>query len=182
MIETIADFLAINARASFCIKNNTKLKSYSQLDFYRDLLKEKYPKIATVSKISIVARKPNFALEKSCNWTKPTNCRKKTKNPCMNQVCEKVACNSHSTVICYDCTQLSDFSQKNILLSPGRTDKQQHCTFIYCGNRTKKQCAVLECKKIICGIHEFKLCSDCISLVHSTNICLSRKTKDKKSK
>ena len=99
----------------------------------------------------------------------------------MNQVCEKVACDSHSTTICFDCTQLTDLTNKNILIYPGRTDKPKMCHFIYCVTRATKQCAILECKKTICGKHEFKLCHDCISCVHSTNICLSRKIKDKKS-
>ena len=43
LIDTIAAFLAINARTSFSIQNDAEIKSYSQLDFYRDLLKEKYP-------------------------------------------------------------------------------------------------------------------------------------------
>jgi hypothetical protein len=181
LIETIATFLAINARTSFCVQNHTKMKSYSQLNFYRDLLKKKYPKISTVYKISIVAQKPNFELLKSCNWTKPINCKKKSKIPCMNQACEKVACASHSTAICFDCTQLSDFTHKNISIYPIRTDTKKLCNFIYCRNRSNKQCAMLECKKITCGTHEFKLCHDCISCVVSTKTCLSRKMKDKKS-
>jgi hypothetical protein len=164
LVETLAEFLAINARKSFCIQNNTKIKSYSQIDFYRDLLKEKYPKILTVSKISIVAKKINFESKKSCNWTKPSNCRKRTKTPCMNKVCEKVACDSHSTAICFDCTRLYDLTKQNILINPDRSDKKKYCTFIYCGNQSTKQCAILECKKTICGTHEFKLCQDCISL------------------
>jgi hypothetical protein len=177
LIETIAGFLALNARTSFCIKNDAKMKSYSKIDFYRDLLKEKYPQILTVSKISVVAKKNNFEVMKRCNWTKPSNCKMQTKIPCMNQVCEKIACNSHSTALCYDCTQLSDLTKKNILINPGRSVKKKYCYFIHCGTQSTKQCAVLECKKTICGKHEFKLCNDCISCVHSTNKCLSRKMK-----
>ena len=181
LIDTIAAFLAINARTSFSIQNDAEIKSYSQLDFYKDLLKEKYPKILTISKISIVAKKPNFEFKKRCNWTKPSNCKKSTKTPCMNQVCEKMACLSHSITICFDCTQLTDLTKKSILINFGRSDKRELCHFLNCRSRGLKQCAILECKKHICGIHEFKLCHDCISSVHSTNMCLSRKMNDKKS-
>ena len=94
-----------------CIKNDTKLKrsrssySYAELDSYRDSLRKKISKISTLSKFSIVAEKPNFEVPRRCNWTKPSNCTKVTIFRCMNQECEKVACNSHSTTICYDCRQ-----------------------------------------------------------------------------
>ena len=110
LVETMADFLAINARTSYLVKKDVDLKSYTQLDFYKDLLKEKYPTISAISKISIVARKTNFDQQKRCNWTKPSNCKKTTKTPCMNQVCEKIACLSHITTICFDCTQPTDFT------------------------------------------------------------------------
>ena len=181
LIEAIAGFLAINGRTIFCIKNDKDMKLYSQLDFYIDLLKEKYPKILTISKISIVARKRNYESTKNCNWTKPSNCRNKTKTPCMNQVCEKIACLSHSTTICFDCTQLTDLAEQNILINPGRNEKPKKCHFLNCGTRATKQCAILECKKITCRTHEFKLCHDCISCLISTKTCLSRKIKDKKS-
>ena len=151
---------SLNITFKICITKDTEIK----LDFYRDSLQENFLKISTVSKMSIVAKKTNFKLRKRCNWTKPTNCKKETKTPCMNQFCKKVACTSHSTKICYNCTQLSDFTEKHISLNNGRTDKKKYCSFIYCSNQSNKQCAILECKKIICGTHEFKLCQDCISL------------------
>ena len=174
-------FLAINARTSYLVKKDVDLKSYTQLDFYKDLLRQKYPEILTISKISIVAKKPNLESFKRCNWTKPSNCKKLSKTPCMNQLCEKIACFSHSTAICFDCAQFTDLTKTNILIYPGCADKREVCHFLNCGIRATKQCAILECKKIICKHHEFKLCHDCISSVHSTNICLSRKMKDKKS-
>ena len=81
LIETMTGFLAINARTCWCIKNDTNLKYYSQLDFYKDLLRQKYPEILTISKISIVAKKPNLESFKRCNWTKPSNCKKLSKLP-----------------------------------------------------------------------------------------------------
>ena len=131
--------------------------------------------VGELKQISIVSRKPDLPVRKICNWKTPDNCKKKTKTPCMNQVCKKVACNSHSSIICFYCTQLSDLREKNILLSPRRSDKRKYCGFSSdkkryassawfsdCINHSKNQCAIVECNKFMCGMHEFKLCHDCI--------------------
>ena len=127
-----------------------------------------YPQISIVSNISISTRKSHYAKQRVCNWTKPINCKKTTLIPCMNDICEKTACSSHSTSICFDCTKIPDLPDKNILLSPFRNEKRKRCD-TDCKNQTFTQCAVLECKQFMCGNHEYKICHYCKSSLHCTD-------------
>ena len=47
--------------------------------------------------ISIKNMKPKLEKRKTCDWTRPVNCKKKADVPCMNDTCEKIACLDHST-------------------------------------------------------------------------------------
>jgi hypothetical protein len=175
LIETMGVFLAVNARTAHCLKKDKDVKLYTQVEFYKDLLKEKYPKLSTVSNIALV-EKFNYEKQKRCNWTKPTNCKKRTLAPCMNEICEKTACKSHSTIICFKCAELDEFRSKNINLFTIRASKKKYCyQYSRCTNQSFFQCAIVDCSRIVCLLHSYKLCHDCVSSLNCTEKIYSRK-------
>ena len=54
-------------------------------------------KIELIKGIYIPHKKPPFDKIKYCSWTKPVNCKRRTSMPCMNEKCQKNACELHST-------------------------------------------------------------------------------------
>ena len=162
--ETIVGFLAVHSRTAYCVQNDKDMKLYTQVEFYKDLLQEKYPKVSIVTKISLI-QKNNFDKSKRCNWTMPTNCRKTTIIPCMNEICEKRACKSHSTQICFKCAELQEFRTNNILLFTLIEPKRKYC-YYGCKNQTYHKCAITECGQNVCILHSHKLCHDCASSLH----------------
>ena len=156
VIENVIGFGLTNARAAYCLQNFICMKNYTIKAFYVDILKQAYETIHIIRSISVTIKQklPKF---KTCNWNE---CFKTVHTICSNHLCEKLACPSHSCLVCRQCYSnpllATKFTiRKNVPTSP----KPRQCHV--CKKYTRIVCSVMECQQFVCQTHRAKLCFAC---------------------
>ena len=152
VIENVVSFSLTNARAAFCLKNKLDMRKYTVKKFFMDVLRQAYKPLDIIPKISLEIK--GLIKLTTCNVKQ---CKSRTKIPCANLKCKKIACESHSSLICLNCIthRIQPFTpNKNIK----KTKSRRKC--FCCTTFTNLNCE--ECGLFACTCHNYKICDMCI--------------------
>ena len=128
---------------------------YTVTTFYRDLLRERFNPVEIVRSINVSHKL--LTTNMRCGWKSCTN---RSKVPCANLKCRKVACDkAHSYLLCLECCKKN--VQKLSIIKEPRKVKCTRCTLYRCKNRTTLICCIFGCDQPVCDLHRAKLCNDC---------------------
>lgn len=104
----------------------------------------------------VLNRGKSWFTKRRCNWHQ---CRNRTKKPCANSECDKVACEKlHSHSVCIECAK-TQCDRLTITQKPGYVNKLICKVAIDCKTTTTIACTL--CRLPVCDAHRYRLCSDC---------------------
>ena len=163
VIETILNYLLINARTAFGVANPItvpNLKKYRMNFFFRALIKSKYKQFDTPDKLQIVLRaKAPRNGRKRCFQV---GCNKKQAQFCYNEKCAKPVCAEHYSFICLKCCNSSDFyNRATPVKGLVKIDKRARCRVKHCNSNSKLLCSNYACRLSTCISHAAYLCFPC---------------------
>jgi len=101
------------------------------------------------------------------------DCTKRTKFPCANKGCTKMACQEHSAAICESC--IKNTPEKRTVTTNYKATKRENCFLHeFCKSYINSRCAISECYQMACNNHRHRICYWCCSLNNIDAVFLGR--------
>ena len=127
--------------------------------FYLDLLKQHYPSVIKLNRIQLEFKAPSVTAKK-CPWD---NCKKRSKNFCHNENCQKLVCRDHMLNLCCECFNKNP--QDLLTFCDGIKNTSRICQIkTFCRVSSKLVCASRACGRFSCANHRHPICIDCASM------------------
>ena len=144
------------------------------LRFYQDVLYERFHKVEPIVNITAsLTPKKRSSTFGYCSIAYP-KCKNRVQFKCDNLRCEKKPCPEHSSELCENCANSSDFrkftiSSKTLKVNAAGKSRR-FCQISKCQKKSTVLCSVIECKKCVCKTHRRKICNDCKNAQSSPNL------------
>ena len=106
------------------------------VEFFKDILKERYEPVKTVYKIEALVPKSTVGKFKKCAIS--VKCKSRTNTQCDNSVCQKFACREHSAIVCESCANSAEFGKITVSKKP---------LYAYANKKAPRRCEISKCPK-----------------------------------